>query len=574
MRPATAARRASRIGVRAGVDVGERHDVRGGDGVHGRQRPAATTAAGSASSVAGWTVTATTGGRSAIPRRASSSARSGRSARTAASSPGAPTTWMVAGSSPRARTRAGVLLVADEVEVASLVIAWRSASSKAPRVCSPPWRWMIGTRLERRGERGRGRLEAVADEQQRRRAGLGQRGSRSVRERGAAWTAAGGVAVAAARPASGRARSRPHDVVDRAAVAGREVHPAGQQDEAGLGVGPEGQRGGVEDAPVLAAGGQDRDRARQGALSCAPSTQRRCRRAPRRHLRARRRTVRPTSPSRRPGRCPLPGGGPRGRRHRWPRRRSSCGRPVQAPASHGGDIALRIDRDLLAAAERRGRSPGSPDHRGELVGLQRQRRGRGRASTGRASGASRRGPRRGAAAAMRQLDAGRVVGPADRNAERGPHGVDRRRFASAGARDSSTRNGTAPPARRRRLRWRRRAAATSTIVAMPVETSSGRPRRARWARNGRFVSSPEPTLKAGTSRASSRSAEASSNGVERKIRPRSSACSRSSGQASVGEGEAGQHRALAVAADRRRRAGTRRSARRPTRAPPARTSGT
>ena len=81
----------------SGVRVGQR-DRRN---VASTSSIAATTAraaaAGSSSSVAGWTVTMTTGGSSAMPSHAESAARSGRSGRTAASSPGAPTTWTVAG---------------------------------------------------------------------------------------------------------------------------------------------------------------------------------------------------------------------------------------------------------------------------------------------------------------------------------------------------------------------------------------------------------------------------------------------------------------------------------------------
>ena len=88
--------------------------------------------------------------------------------------------------------------------------------------------------------------------------------------------------------------------------------------------------------------------------------------------------------------------------------------------------------------------------------------------------------------------------------------------------------------------------ATSTIVAMPVETIIGRPRRASRSRNGRFVSSPEPTLNPGTSIASRRSAEASSNGVERNTMPRSRACCRSAAQASVGRASRCEHRPLVL----------------------------
>ncbi len=100
---------------------------------------------GSDSNVPGCTVTSTIGGVSGIPRSLSRSVREGRSPRNAPSRPGAPTTCTVVGSSPRAKSRRACSSWLTRCRWLSLVIACLSASSKAPKVCSPPWRWMIGT---------------------------------------------------------------------------------------------------------------------------------------------------------------------------------------------------------------------------------------------------------------------------------------------------------------------------------------------------------------------------------------------------------------------------------------------
>ena len=68
------------------------------------------------------------------------------------------------------------------------------------------------------------------------------------------------------------------------------------------------------------------------------------------------------------------------------------------------------------------------------------------------------------------------------------------------------------------------ACATSAIVAIPVERRSGFPSSASSRRNGKFVSSPEPTLIAGTPMSHRKRALSTSSGVLRNRIPLSAAC--------------------------------------------------
>ena len=133
--------------VRARVDVGQRDDVRGGHAVHrGGDRAGGSRRVG----VEGRRVDGRPGPGAARARgRDPPRGRRGPAGRggTRCRGPGAPTTWTAAGSSPIASTRRALASLADEVEVGELRdrVAQRRRRTR-PSVCSPPWRWAIGTR--------------------------------------------------------------------------------------------------------------------------------------------------------------------------------------------------------------------------------------------------------------------------------------------------------------------------------------------------------------------------------------------------------------------------------------------
>ena len=287
-----------------------------------------------------------------------------------------------------------------------------------------------------------------------------------------------------------------------------QVRPADEQPELEIGVRPDRRGRRVQDPPVLAAGREDR---------------RSSSRVPLLHHRAglRRRAwsgVRRTRAAD-AGEMPVPG--------RWASRSASA---MVSPADRSrAQCRLRRATAAISRSAAVGTLSPSPmrdrcgsdgrDHRRELGRLERHRVVRpATRPVERQVLLDDRGAQRGRG--DRQLRAGRVVRPAGLQPERLPHGLHRRQVrVPRRGRVARRRNG-AGPARRVRSRGScprpRRPRPSSAI---PVETIIGRPRRASRSRKGRFVSSPEPTLKPGTSIASRRSAESSSNGAERNTMP-------------------------------------------------------
>ncbi len=280
--------------------------------------------------------------------------------------------------------------------------------------------------LERRGERRRRGLEPVADEQQR--VGPARRGGRRRRAAGrrrpaGGWTSARRVG----RPSSQRELGgglepvRAHRL-DRGAVARREVHAPGDERPGRRSrLVADRDAGRAEDAPVLAAGGQDRDRPRGlGSRSSAGSP------------RSSGSTSRARLDRARPVRRPTSVAGPRRARarSRVAARRVVGGHDVPRPAGSvaSGGCAGRRARSSRSASTgaftpvpmRRPRRPGSPHHR-----LERRRFERGRVVGARPRPIEgqvlldQRGP--GRDRGDRDVDARRVVRPADRHAERAAH---------------------------------------------------------------------------------------------------------------------------------------------------------
>ena len=401
------------------------------------------------------------------------------------------------------------------------MIAWRSASSNAPQRLLAAVEVDDRDTLERRGEGGRGGLVPVADEQQ----GVGP-----GRPQALADGPQRGRRPRCRRPArsSPRATRAPigleavvADHVERRPVSAptRCVPPATRRRRTSVCVTDRDARR-VEDPPVLAPGREDRDDRTDASRHASPSTSAALDGDARGH-RAAASGRRPSDPAR-AGANPVPG-----------RRTSTssslddaAGRerapPVEAPPRDAADDRqLRVDRDACRRSPARPRSPHRRDHRRERVGLQRCGVvGPGQPPIERQvlldqRGAQRRPP------PTAKLDPGRVVGPADGHAERAlaasrwPAGSRPR-----ARRGSSTRSGTARAAGRRRRATVSTAAATSTMSAIPVDRSSGRPRGARRARNGRFVSSPDADLEGGHVRAGRAGRPTpSSNGVERNTMP-------------------------------------------------------
>ena len=336
--------------------------------------------AGSCSRVVGWTVTSTIGASSARPRSPASSSRDGRSSRAAASNPGAPTTWTLAGSSPIAITRWACSSWLTRWRWLSFVIAWRSASSKAPRVCSPPWRWMIGTRSRvaasaaaavssrspTSSSASGGRLPQRRPDRFERRRGLGG-GGRVLGRVVVAGPRQDDVGFEAVRP----------DVVDGVPVSCREVRPADEQPQLELGVRPDRDRRRVQDPPVLAAGREDGD-----GLHASPSSTI----APARTGRA---VGRPTSSCIRAGEMPVPGRcasrSPSAMVSPADRSRAQCRlRRATAAISRSAAVGTLSPSPIASAVARIGR-----DHRRELGRLERHRVIRPACESGRGSGASR-----------------------------------------------------------------------------------------------------------------------------------------------------------------------------------------
>ena len=411
-----------------------------------------------------------------------------------------------AGSSPSAITRAACSSWLTRCRWASFVIAWRSASSNAPRVCSPPWRWTIGTRGEGRGERRRPRSRGG-----RRRARARPGGSPAARRRCPAArprparrpAGPGSAGRRPARRARRRARSRPRATcsstvpVPRARGACRRrrargrgparrgsprTRSAGCPSPGGRSSGPRssGLPAASRHAPPSRSRGLDHGPGGDGARRPAPDERRQ----------------RATGASPVPGpegrevvalddvarglRGP-PSGGSAGRPPPRPARprRAPC-RPVPSAASDGADRRRPSRAKSRARATRAWSGPGMP---------------------GRASGASRRGsrPPRPPPAAARcprvwsdqptgTPNARRIVSIARRLASRGigriaRHAVEQRQRDVAAGRHGVDRGRDLDHVRHPRRHEQRAAAA--------CETARG---------TGVLVSSPEPTLNAGTSR--------------------------------------------------------------------------
>ena len=207
---------------------------------------------------------------------------------------------------------------------------------------------------------------------------------------------------------------------------------------------------------------------------------------------------------------------------------------------------------LLAVAERR---LDAPDRRAtmrrEAVGLERRRVvGAGPRPIERQVLLDQRGAERGRGdRRARSRACGRTSRPGRRTRGAGSRsrGGSRRRRPPG----SSRRSGTAPAAGRRRPRTASTAAATSTMSAMPGREQQRPAAAARGRRGtGGWSARPDPTLKAGTSSRSSRSADAV---VERRRQEaRSRARARAPGapaQASAGRASRREHLALVARRD-------------------------
>ncbi len=331
----------------------------------------------------------------------------------------------VAGSSPRATTRRACSAWLTRWRWLSFVIAWRSASSNAPPVCSPPWRWTIGTRST---------VAAIAAAAVSKRSPTSSRasagrlaGSSDGGECGRGLTSAGGSrrSSSQASSASGSKPSSRMSSMVRPCRADRCMPPTSRSWRSGWSRMaaqverrmPQSWRPVVRTAIV-------RGGPRRGHRG-APG--RRRRRAGRRHgpgrppdelLAAGPATCRSPGAARRGRRRPLttpaasvaPSGGSGERRPRSPLRRTGAFSPVPSATS-----TVRIPRPS------RRKSSGSSDARGPDP-----------ERPGRASGASRSG-RTERHGRERQLDAEGVVGPAGRNAEGARRVSIARRFAVAGS---------------------------------------------------------------------------------------------------------------------------------------------
>ena len=449
------------------------------------------------------------------------------------------------------------------------MIAWRSASSNAPSVCSPPWRWTIGHALERRGQGGRRRLEPVADQQQR--VGAGRPQVAADRREGVDGLVVGRRVAVAVEPRAARDRLEAvlADPVDRHAVSApsRCVPPRRQPSRR-----PSRRRIAsarrAQDAPVLAAGGQDRER-----------------RGPdRRRSRAalRRSSGSIIDPGRRPGgrsagrrgvparagASPVPGAGAStsssattcpagsesppsagcGARPRATSRSAATGTLSPVP------IAASIVADPIGPCA--ANSSGSSEAR--VVRARAVDRSSVRCFS-MSVGAERRRPRR----RPRCRACGRTSRPGRRT--RVAASRSRAGWRPRVAPGSSRRSGTARAAGRRRRASRRRPRRPRRMSAIPVDTSSGRP-RAREAGEERQVGQlarsdlegghAEPLEQVGRAVVERRRQEARC--------PRSWAWSLQPGPGLGGQGEPGQHLALVARRTRRRVAGTRPSGRRPT----------
>ena len=375
---------------------------------------------------------------------------------------------------------------------ASLVMAWRRASSKAPAVSSPPWRWTIGTTRSAsprarprpsRGGRRRGRVRRPAS-------------SASGADRSSApppAASAGGSRRDSASQASSASGVNPSSriTVDRVAVpaaTGACRPPTGELEVRGdadreqvLCRIPQSWRPVVRTA--IAAAVLTRQWPSEALEVGAPGPWRRPSTARASHGRSRRAaTAAEARPGRRTTMSASPTVAPAG----------SGGGPVQAPAGHRArspappatgtfspvPVPPPSPRGCRRPSRRSRRAPGTP-----LVRA-RQLRSSVRCFSIRL-GAERDGREC-------ESDAGRVIGPAGRHAEGRPQ---RYRWPAGsrlrGAPGRRTRNGAGRRAGRRRLRSSR-ARRDLEHVAMPVETNSGRAFRARSARNGRWSARRSP----------------------------------------------------------------------------------
>ncbi len=258
-----------------------------------------------------------------------------------------------------------VFLVADEVEVAEL------GDRVAQRIVERPERLLAAVEVDDRdafqgrGERGRGRLEAVADEQERIRRRLPECGTHGLQRRGrlvCGRRVRRGVVVTEPGQDDVRLEAVRPNVVDRVAVPRRQVHATDQQPQLQVRVGADRRGRRVEDPPVLAAGREDRDRSSRVALldhRAGRSTWRVVGRPMRSVARAGERPV--------PGRCAT---------------RSSASIVVPAGRSRA-QCRLRRATAAISRSAAVGTLSPSPtacavvamavDHRGELVRLQRHR---------------------------------------------------------------------------------------------------------------------------------------------------------------------------------------------------------